>query len=119
METYAVFGNPIAHSKSPSIHQQFAEQLQIDHPMARTGAVDDFVPTLEAFSPRGQRRECDGPFKEEAFERADELTERFACWCSQYPKRLEDGRLLGTTPTGLVSERSGTTSFIKPDSGSC
>ncbi|MFV3008196.1 shikimate dehydrogenase, partial [Enterobacter kobei] len=50
METYAVFGNPIAHSKSPLIHQQFAEQLQIDHPYGRVLApVDAFIPTLEAF----------------------------------------------------------------------
>lgn len=50
METYAVFGNPIAHSKSPLIHQQFAEQLQIDHPYGRVLApVDAFIPTLEEF----------------------------------------------------------------------
>ncbi len=50
METYAVFGNPIAHSKSPLIHQLFAGQLQIDHPYGRVLApVDAFIPTLNAF----------------------------------------------------------------------
>lgn len=50
METYAVFGHPIAHSKSPSIHQLFAKQLQITHPYGRVLApLDDFVNTLNAF----------------------------------------------------------------------
>ena len=48
METYAVFGHPIAHSKSPSIHRLFAQQLQITHPYGRILApLDDFVTTLD------------------------------------------------------------------------
>lgn len=118
METYAVFGNPIAHSKSPSIHQLFAKQLDIEHPYGRVLApLDDFVNTLDAFfNTGGKGANVTVPFKEEAFARADELTERAAlAGAVNTLKRLEDGRLLGdnTDGIGLLSdlERLG---FIKP-----
>ncbi|WEF28556.1 shikimate dehydrogenase [Klebsiella aerogenes] len=118
METFAVFGNPIAHSKSPSIHRLFAEQLQIEHPYGRVLApLHDFTNTLDAFfNEGGKGANVTVPFKEEAFARADELTERAAlAGAVNTLKRLDDGRLLGdnTDGIGLLSdlERLG---FIKP-----
>lgn len=118
MESYAVFGNPIAHSKSPFIHQQFAQQLQIDHTYGCVLApVDDFVNTLNAFfAAGGKGANITVPFKEEAFARADELTERAAlAGAVNTLKRLEDGRLLGdnTDGTGLLSDLQ-QLEFIKP-----
>ncbi|CCJ90131.1 Shikimate 5-dehydrogenase I alpha [Cronobacter turicensis 564] len=109
METYAVFGNPVSHSKSPFIHQQFAQQLQIAHPYGRVLApLDNFVKTLEAFfSAGGKGANVTVPFKEQAFARADELTERAAlAGAVNTLKRLEDGRLLGdnTDGIGLISD---------------
>ncbi|HBC8645808.1 TPA: shikimate dehydrogenase, partial [Citrobacter koseri] len=118
METYAVFGNPIAHSKSPFIHQQFAQQLKIDHLYGRVLApVDDFVNTLNAFFAQGGKgANVTVPFKEEAFARADELTERAAlAGAVNTLKRLDDGRLLGdnTDGIGLLSDLE-RLSFIRP-----
>ncbi len=118
MEAYAVFGNPIAHSKSPFIHQQFAQQLHIDHPYGRVLApVDDFVMTLNNFfAGGGKGANVTVPFKEEAFERADELTERASlARAVNTLKRLEDGRILGdnTDGIGLLSDLE-RLSFIKP-----
>lgn len=119
METYAVFGNPIAHSKSPFIHQLFAEQLHITHSYGRILApLDNFIPTLEAFFQAGGKgANITVPFKEEAFARADELTERASlAGAVNTLKRLEDGRLLGdnTDGIGLLSDLE-RLKMIKPD----
>lgn len=109
METYAVFGNPIAHSKSPLIHRLFAEQLGVTHPYGRVLApLDGFIATLDAFfQAGGQGANVTVPFKEEAFARADELTERASlAGAVNTLKRLADGRLLGdnTDGIGLLSD---------------
>src|SRR5690606_25784488 len=109
METFVVIGNPIAHSKSPSIHAQFASQLGIAHPYGRLLApLDEFQDTLEAFLKAGGKgANVTVPFKEQAFALADELTERAAlAGAVNTLKRLEDGRLLGdnTDGIGLLSD---------------
>lgn len=118
MEPYVVFGNPVAHSKSPAIHAQFARQLQIEHPYGRMLApLDDFTNTLNTFFANGGKgANVTMPFKEEAFSRADELTERAAlAGAVNTLKRLEDGRLVGdnTDGIGLLSDLQ-RLSFIRP-----
>ncbi|RPH24007.1 shikimate dehydrogenase [Buttiauxella warmboldiae] len=118
METFAVFGNPIEHSKSPQIHKMFAEQLKIEHPYGRVLApVDNFIATLERFFQAGGKGvNVTVPFKEQAFARADELTERAAlAGAVNTLKCLHDGRLLGdnTDGIGLLTDLE-RLSLIKP-----
>jgi shikimate dehydrogenase len=77
-EKYAVFGNPIAHSKSPRIHAMFAQSLgqDIDYDR-RLAPVDGFASALQQF------REAGGvganvtvPFKLDAFAIASERSLR-------------------------------------------
>lgn len=50
MPSFAVFGNPISHSKSPRIHQLFAEQTGIPHPYDRLCApLDGFEQSARDF----------------------------------------------------------------------
>lgn len=118
METFAVFGNPIQHSKSPQIHKLFAEQRNVEHPYGRILApMDAFVETLEIFFKAGGKgANITMPFKEQAFARSDELTERAAlAGAVNTLKRLDDGRLLGdnTDGIGLLSDLE-RLSLIKP-----
>ena len=71
-DRYAVAGNPIAHSRSPLIHTQFAEQTGQTMVYERLLCpLDDFPATLTRFAAEGAKG-CNVtvPFKFEAFELA-------------------------------------------------
>lgn len=78
MDHYAVFGNPIGHSKSPFIHAQFAtalgEQLQYDAILA---PLDSFADSWQRFvSAGGKGGNVTVPFKEQAYQLAKHLSDR-------------------------------------------
>ncbi|ANI30372.1 shikimate dehydrogenase [Yersinia entomophaga] len=108
-QPFAVFGNPIAHSKSPRIHALFAAQTGIEHHYGTVLAPhDEFETTLATFFAQGAKgANITTPFKERAYAASAELTERaeFAGAVNTL-KVLEDGRLLGdnTDGIGLLSD---------------
>ena len=77
-DLYAVFGNPIAHSKSPAIHAAFARasgQSMIYE--AQLAAVDGFKPAIFEFRTAGGKgANVTVPFKEEAYRLCTRLSER-------------------------------------------
>ena len=75
---YAVIGNPIAQSKSPSIHAAFAASTGQDMTYERLLAPrDGFRAVVERFAAEGgMGLNVTSPFKLEAFEVAGETTER-------------------------------------------
>ena len=75
---YAVFGNPVAHSRSPEIHQAFARQGYDEVTYERIEAPrDDFAGAVKAFFINGGNgANVTLPFKEEAFRLCDRTTER-------------------------------------------
>ncbi|WP_414148005.1 shikimate dehydrogenase [Erwinia sp. BNK-24-b] len=109
MQKFAVFGNPINHSKSPRIHQLFAGQTDIAHPYERICApVDSFPESVAGFMAQGGAgANVTLPFKEQAYRLVDELSERASlAGAVNTIKKLEDGRLLGdnTDGIGLLSD---------------
>lgn len=78
VDHYAVFGNPIAHSKSPAIHRQFAEQTtQSLIYSAELVELDEFVPRVRLFAKQqGKGLNITVPFKQQAWELADNRSAR-------------------------------------------
>jgi shikimate dehydrogenase len=78
IDTYCVFGNPIAHSKSPEIHAAFAVQTgqQLAY-QKRLAPVDGLADAVRAFIAEGGKgANVTVPFKLEAFRLANALTMR-------------------------------------------
>ena len=105
---YAVFGNPIAHSKSPVLHRLFAEQtaqsMQYDTLLA---PLDDFAGCASAFFQQGRGANVTVPFKEDAYRLANSLTPRAQrAGAVNTLSKLADGTLLGdnTDGAGLVRD---------------
>jgi len=107
-DRYAVIGNPIEHSKSPLIHQAFAAQTGQDIDYSRVLApLDGFVKTVQAMREAGFRgANVTVPFKLEAFNLADQLTERAHDAGAVNTMILSDEGIVGdnTDGVGLVRD---------------
>jgi shikimate dehydrogenase len=77
-DRYAVIGNPVAHSKSPWIHAEFARQTGQDIDYGRIEApLGGFEAAVAAFRAAGGRGlNVTVPFKERAYRMATDLSER-------------------------------------------
>ncbi len=108
-DRYAVMGNPVAHSKSPAIHQQFARQfghrieylaIQVD-----PGGLPQAVEQFRAAGGKGVNITV--PFKLDALRLADHLSERAKLAGAVNTLKFDpDGAVFGdnTDGVGLVHD---------------
>lgn len=80
LKYFAVIGNPIAHSLSPRIHHAFAEQcgIQLEYDKVCVETEGEVFETYvrDFFNQGGAGLNITLPFKQRAFQLADQLTER-------------------------------------------
>lgn len=100
---FAVFGNPIKHSRSPLIHSAFAAQSsqRLEYRAVRVG-IDDFERAVGAFfDDGGAGLNVTVPFKERAAAMAARLSPRAERAGAVNTLWLEDGNLCGDTTDGV------------------
>ena len=106
---YAVFGQPINHSKSPQIHTLFAKQTRqnLIYQAKEVGADIFETSANDFFSKGGKGLNCTVPLKELAYQFADKLTPRARFAKAVNTLKLQkDGSILGdnTDGCGLVTD---------------
>jgi shikimate dehydrogenase len=117
-DAYAVIGNPIAHSKSPLIHEVFAKQTQqVIHYGRIFSELDDFKKTTQEFFERGGKGlNVTIPFKLQAYELAQHKTPRAQSAQAANMLWMENGQLWCDNSDGegltrdlqrLLKQRSG------------
>lgn len=102
-DRYAVFGNPIAHSKSPAIHAAFARQCGHDLSYeAILAPFEGFKAAVAAFRATGGRgANVTVPFKLEALELADKPTERAQLAGAANTLRFDDDGIFADNTDGI------------------
>jgi shikimate dehydrogenase len=102
-DRYAVFGNPVAQTKSPFIHSAFAAQFGEDMRYEAIEApLDGFAETVRGFMAEGGRGiNVTVPFKVEAEKLADESHEAAAICGAANCLKFEDGRIIAENFDGI------------------
>lgn len=107
-DRYAVVGNPIAHSKSPLIHAEFAKQTNQDMTYeAILAPIDGFKATVEHLRQAGYKGlNVTVPFKFEAFLCATSKNDRAAIAKAVNTLKFEGDEIYGdnTDGVGLVAD---------------
>ncbi len=108
VDVYAVVGNPIGHSKSPVIHQRFAEQAKqkIYYGRIRAGLGGFTAAAKSFFAAGGKGLNVTVPFKLDAQEYAEVLTPRAQLAGAVNTLYIHNGKILGdnTDGVGLVRD---------------
>lgn len=108
VDVYAVAGNPISHSKSPVIHQRFAEQAnQRMHYGRLQPEIESFAQTAKSFfAAGGKGMNVTVPFKLDAQNLADVLTPRAQLAGAVNTLWKTEGKIFGdnTDGAGLVRD---------------
>ncbi|HAB48552.1 MAG: shikimate dehydrogenase [Betaproteobacteria bacterium] len=116
MKHFAVIGHPVAHSRSPAIHQAFARQFGHAIRYSRLHAAPDcFADVLEAFRAGGG----DGvnvtlPFKREAYAICSQLSPRAQAAAAVNTIDFSEGTIYGdnTDGVGLVDDLTKRLGFL-------
>ncbi|RFP12042.1 MULTISPECIES: shikimate dehydrogenase [unclassified Duganella] len=108
MDRYCVFGNPIAHSKSPEIHAAFAAQTgqELSYEK-RLAPVDGFAAAVQAFIAEGGKgANVTVPFKLDAVKVAQALTIRARAAGAVNTLHFTEDGIVGdnTDGAGLVAD---------------